>query len=91
MSFIVNKEKLKDNFLKHIRNERVKEFEKLDIEYQRADEVNDASTKATIIQKKNELRDFPATITTGSFEGWNDLKAMWPTGSIPNIPRQWQL
>ena len=23
--------------------------------------------------------------------GWNDLKAMWPTGSIPNIPRQWQL
>ena len=91
MSFIVNKEKLKDNFLKHIRNERVKEFEKLDIEYQRADEVNDASTKATIIQKKNELRDFPDTITTGSFEGWNDLKAMWPTGSIPNIPRQWQL
>ena len=46
---------------------------------------------STIIQKKNELRDFPATITTGSFEGWNDLKAMWPTGSIPNIPRQWQL
>ena len=63
MSFIVNKEKLKDNFLKHIRNERAKEFEKLDIEYQRADEVNDASAKATIIQKKNELRDFPATIT----------------------------
>ena len=57
MSFIVNKEKLKDNFLKHIRNERAKEFEKLDIEYQRADEVNDASAKATIIQKKNKLRD----------------------------------
>ena len=90
MSFIVNKEKLKGNFLKHIRIEREKEFAKLDIEYQRADEVNDASKKATIIQKKNELRDFP-TITTGSFEGWNDLKAMWPTGSIPNIPRQWQL
>ena len=52
MSFIVNKEKLKDNFLKHIRIEREKEFAKLDIEYQRADEVNDASAKATIIQKK---------------------------------------
>ena len=59
MSFIVNKEKLKGNFLKHIRIEREKEFAKLDIEYQRADEVNDASAKATIIQKKNELRDFP--------------------------------
>ena len=90
MSFIVNKEKLKANFLKYIRMERAKEFEKLDIEYQRADEVNDASTKATIIQKKNELRDFPDTITTGSFEGWNDLKAMWPTDIIPNVPTRWQ-
>ena len=91
MSFKVNKEKLKDDFLKHIRRERTGEFSKLDVEYQRADEENDTSKKNTIVQKKSELRDFPDTITTGSFEGWNDLKAMWPTGSIPNIPPQWQL
>ena len=91
MSFKINKNKLKDNFLKHYRINREKQFAKLDIDYQRADEVGDTAEKNIIVQKKNELRDFPDTITTGSFEGWNDLKAMWPTGSIPNIPRQWQL
>tara|TARA_B100000900_G_C20417497_1_gene649514 strand:+ start:30 stop:308 length:279 start_codon:yes stop_codon:yes gene_type:complete len=90
MSFKVNKEKLKDDFLKHIRRERIKSFSELDVEYQRADEENDTVKKVAIVQKKNELRDFPDTITTGSFEGWNDLKAMWPTGSIPNVPKQWR-
>ena len=90
MSFKVNKEKLKADFLKHIREERTGEFSKLDVEYQRADEENDTAKKVTIVEKKNELRDFPDTITTGSFEGWNDLKAMWPTGSIQNVPRQWR-
>lgn len=90
MSFIVNKEKLKDNFLKHYRLNREKQFAKLDVEYQRADEVGDTAQKNIIAQKKNELRDFPDTIATGSFNNWDELKALWPSGSVGTPSRQWQ-
>ena len=34
MSFKINKNKLKDNFLKHYRINREKQFAKLDVDYQ---------------------------------------------------------
>lgn len=51
--------KAKDLHREHVRSRRLAEFRQLDLEYQRADEINDTDTKLKIVAKKNLLRNLP--------------------------------
>ena len=82
MGFIINKNKQFNWFMKLYRAYRKIKLESLDVEYYRADEQNNSAEKLEIVEKKNQLRNFPNTITTGSFESWTELKQLWPTGSL---------
>lgn len=57
----INMDKAKDIKRDVIRLEREPEFSKLDIEYQKASERNDTAAMQEIADKKQKLRDAPAT------------------------------
>ena len=88
MSWSINKEKSINRFLKTYRTERNKKFSEMDIQFMRALETDDVSLKATIIESKNSLRDFPSTITTDSFSTIEELRNLWPDGLLDE-PSRW--
>jgi hypothetical protein len=88
MSWTINKNKALEKFLTQYREERDKKFIELDVEFMKALETNDTSEQSSIASEKNTLRDFPTTITTGSFSTVDELRATWPTGSL-NLPDFW--
>jgi len=57
----INMDKARDIKRDTIRLERQPELEKLDVEYQRALENNDQVKMAEIVDKKQKLRDAPAS------------------------------
>ena len=87
MSWSINKDKALERFLNTYRIERDKKFIELDIQFMKSLETDDTSTKATIIESKNSLRDFPSTITNDSFSTIDELRALWP--STLDLPRRW--
>jgi len=88
MSWSLNKDKTLERFLKTYRMERDKKFKELDVEFMRALEIDDTDSKNAIILKKNNLRDFPSTITNDSFSTVDELRALWPT-SFLDLPDRW--
>jgi hypothetical protein len=88
MSWSLDKNKALDKFLKSYRRERDDKFKELDVEFMKALETDDTSSKDNVIYHKNVLRDFPSSITTSSFETIDELYSLWPTGSL-DIPRSW--
>jgi len=88
MSWSIDKNKALDKFLKSYRLERNKKFQQLDVEFMKALETDDSSSKTNIISDKNLLRDFPSSITTSSFDTIDELHSLWPTGSL-DVPRRW--
>jgi len=88
MSWAINKNKAIERFLKTYRIERDKKFSELDIQFMRALETDDVSTKTTVIGLKSSLRDFPSTITTDSFSTIEELRNMWPN-ELLDLPKRW--
>ena len=88
MSWSINKDKAKEQFLKTYRVERDKKFLELDVRFMRALETDNTSDKNLVIEEKNILREFPSTITNESFSTVDELRALWPTGSL-DLPYKW--
>lgn len=61
-----------------MREARAPILEKLDIEYQRADEAGDAEAKIRIASKKQALRDVTEDPRIESAKTPEELKAVWP-------------
>ena len=76
ISFSINMEKAKECFLEYIRPLRNNELSKLDVEYQRADEVGDVALKATIATKKQKLRDLPSDTRIVNCTDFDTLKTL---------------
>ena len=88
MSKFLHKERAISNFLTKFKLERKKKFLELDIEFFKALETNDSTRQSEITNQKNTLRDFPSTITEDSFSTIDELRALWPTGSL-DLPNSW--
>lgn len=88
MGWAINKDKAKERFLKIYRVERDKKFLELDVQFMKALETDNISDKNSVIEKKNTLREFPSTITNESFSTVDELRALWPTGSL-DLPNRW--
>ena len=88
MSWTINKDKAIERFLKTYRIERDKKFLELDVQFMKSLETDDSSLKATTISQKTILRNFPSTITHDSFSTIDELRALWPTGSL-DLPNRW--
>ena len=66
--------------LTEIRRVRNEELAKEDVTFMRAVEDGDTDTQATIMTKKQTLRDLPATFDiTTDVDTPEKLKAKWPT------------
>jgi len=88
MSWSIDKNKALEKFLKSYRLERDKKFQQLDVDFMKSLETDDLDTKTIIISKKNDLRNFPSSITTDSFETIDELHSLWPT-ELLDVPRSW--
>jgi hypothetical protein len=55
----------------------------LDVDYQRADERGDATAKARIATRKQQLRDAPAHPGIDSATSADELLQVWPLGDVP--------
>jgi len=88
MGYYIDKNRAIENFLKTYRAKRDKKFVELDVEFMKALETNNTSQQSSIASQKNVLRDFPSTITTGSFSTFEELKSLWPTASL-DLPDNW--
>lgn len=64
--------------MKRIREARVAVFEKLDLDYMRADEAANGVEKADVAAKKQALRDLPVTFKLEAYETPEALKIAWP-------------
>jgi len=53
----INFDKAKDITKDRLRRERAPLLQKLDVDYQRADEASDAAKKAEVVAEKQRLRD----------------------------------
>ena len=88
MSKFLHKERAISNFLSKFKLERKNKFSELDIEFMKSLETGDSVRQAEITSQKNILRDFPSTITEDSFSTLEELRGMWPTGSL-DLPNSW--
>ena len=88
MSWTIDKDKALERFLKSYRLERDKKFQQLDVDFMKSLETDDLDTKNNIVSKKNDLRNFPSSITTGSFETIDELRSLWPT-ELLDVPLSW--
>ena len=88
MSWSIDKDKALEKFLKSYRLERDKKFQQLDVDFMKSLETDDLDAKNIIISKKNDLRNFPSSITTGSFETIDELHSLWPT-ELLDVPLSW--
>ena len=62
----------------HIRLQRSVKMMGTDVEYQRADELNDPQEKKRVAEKKQALRNMPADPTIEAAQSIAQLKAFWP-------------
>jgi hypothetical protein len=76
IAFSINMEKAKESHIKRIRVSRDLELGKLDIEYQKADEIGDIELKATIAAKKQKLRDMPSDTRIVNCSDFETLKTL---------------
>ena len=88
MSWTIDKNKALEKFLKSYRLERDKKFQQLDVDFMKSLETDDLDSKNNIVSKKNDLRNFPSLITTGSFETVDELHLLWPNDLLDK-PRSW--
>lgn len=79
----INMELARDIWRNKIRVARTPALAALDIEYQRADETNNAALKADIAQRKQALRDAPADPNITAATTPEELQAIWPSGLSP--------
>lgn len=70
----VNMVKARNIWRDRLRAERKPRMEKLDVEYQRADEAGDAAWKADVANRKQVLRDAPQDPRIDSAATPQDLK-----------------
>lgn len=73
-----NMDKARNIHRDHIRVARIDKLAKLDVDYQRADETNDAQEKKRIADKKKVLRDLPSNPAIDAAQTITQLKAFWP-------------
>ena len=76
--------KAKELFKDVVRMARTPKLAALDVEYQKALETS--SDTATIVSKKQALRDAPADSAIGSATTEAELKAQWNTTILGNSP-----
>jgi hypothetical protein len=79
-SVIVDMPAASEIHMNRIREVRDKKLAELDIEYMRADEVNDGQLKAQLASQKQALRDLPETFNLSVATTPEELSAMWPEG-----------
>lgn len=75
-----NMDKARAIHMDRIRVMRDKELSKLDVAYQRADEIGDTDRKAAVAAEKQKLRDTPQTFDLTSAATPGELKNLWPMG-----------
>lgn len=68
--------KAKELHRNHLRRRRIGDFKRLDLEYQRADEVNDTAKKLQIAARKQLLRDLPNDLRIGQASNIDELAAL---------------
>lgn len=68
--------KAKDIHRNYLRRRRMSDFKKLDLDYQRADEVNDTAKKLQVAAKKQILRDLPNDLRISQASSIDDLAAL---------------
>lgn len=68
----------RDEWRNRLRRARREQMERLDVEYQKADEAGDASAKKAIAAQKQALRDAPQHPDIESATTPEELKAVWP-------------
>lgn len=78
MTITVDMSKAKEIWRNKIRDARTDEFKLLDMQYMRADEINDAEAKATVVARKQELRNAPANDAIDAASTIDELIAFWP-------------
>jgi len=76
--------KAKELFKDVVRMARTPKLAALDVEYQKALETS--SDTATIVSKKQELRDAPAASAIGAASTETELKAAWDTTLLGDNP-----
>jgi hypothetical protein len=69
-----------------IRFSRTAKLEEIDVEFQKAQETNDATKKAEVITKKQALRDAPADSAIDAASTEAELKAQWNTSILGTSP-----
>ncbi len=79
----VNMPKARVIHIDRIRIQRDKKLKELDVDYIRADEINDQTEKIRIATLKQTLRDIPSTFDLSTFTTANTLSAAWPN----EVPR----
>ena len=78
MSITIDMNKAREIWRNKIRDARTEEFKQLDMQYMRADETGDTTTKTAIAARKNLLRDAPNDPAIDSATTVEELLAVWP-------------
>tara|TARA_R100001460_G_scaffold75227_2_gene116362 strand:+ start:1414 stop:1671 length:258 start_codon:yes stop_codon:yes gene_type:complete len=84
MGFGINMAKAREIHKNKIRAARASKLQELDIEFQKALETS--SDTATIVSKKQALRDAPADSGIEAAKTDAELKAQWNTTILGNSP-----
>lgn len=74
----IDMETAKNIWRNKIRTARAPILASLDVDYQRADEINDATRKAEVVASKQVLRDATADPRIAAATSVEDLRAVWP-------------
>jgi hypothetical protein len=82
-TYVVDIEKAKQKFIKHIRDARNIVFPNLDVEFMKALEIGNST--ADIVLKKQTLRDLP-TMNLSDVTTIDELKGKWPAYLLGNSP-----
>ena len=82
----VNVTKAKNLQKDRFRQVRTPLLEALDVDYQKADEVADASAKTTVATKKQALRDVTANATLDAAATVDEVRAVWDAAVLGNRP-----
>jgi hypothetical protein len=72
----IDLDKAKNLHRDHLRRRRIGDLKKLDLEYQRADEVQDSFRKSEIARKKQMLRDLPLDLRIEQASSMEQLIAL---------------
>ena len=84
MGFGINITKARDIHKNNIRSARKPKLEALDIEFQKALETS--ANTASIVSKKQALRDAPASTAITNATTTDELKAQWDTSILGDSP-----